>query len=106
MPLCGIGGIWSASPADHPGDQTMPHRILIADPLDPSGLQVLQQSGAEVKTLQADERPRLKEILADFDALVVRSSTKVTADLLAAGKRLRVVGRAGIGVDNVDVTAA
>jgi len=84
----------------------MPHRILIADPLDPSGLQVLQQSGAEVKTLQADERPRLKEILADFDALVVRSSTKVTADLLAAGKRLRVVGRAGIGVDNVDVTAA
>ncbi|HEV8631766.1 MAG TPA: hydroxyacid dehydrogenase, partial [Thermoanaerobaculia bacterium] len=84
----------------------MPHRILIADQLDPSGLEVLQQSGAEVKELAAAERSRLPEILADFDALVVRSSTKVTADLLRAGKRLKVVGRAGIGVDNVDVAAA
>lgn len=84
----------------------MSHRILIADPLDPSGLEVLEQSGAEVHTLAAADRPRLPEILADFDALVVRSSTKVTAELLAAGKRLKVVGRAGIGVDNVDVAAA
>jgi D-3-phosphoglycerate dehydrogenase len=84
----------------------MPHRILIADPLDASGLEVLQQSGAEVHILTAEERPRLEEILADFDALVVRSSTKVTAKLLAAGSRLKVVGRAGIGVDNVDVAAA
>ena len=84
----------------------MPHKILIADSLDPSGLQTLQESGAEVHELTADERPRLKEILADFDALVVRSSTKVTADVLRAGKRLKVVGRAGIGVDNVDVAAA
>ena len=84
----------------------MTHRILIADPLDPSGLEVLQQSGAEVHTLTTAERPRLAEILADFDALVVRSSTKVTAELLRAGKRLKVVGRAGIGVDNVDVAAA
>jgi D-3-phosphoglycerate dehydrogenase / 2-oxoglutarate reductase len=84
----------------------MPHRILIADQLDPSGLQVLRESGAEVKVLAADERPRLAEILADYDALVVRSSTKVTAELLRAGKRLKVVGRAGVGVDNVDVPAA
>ena len=83
-----------------------PHKILIADSLDPSGLAALQQSGAEVHELTAAERPRLREILADYDALVVRSSTKVTADLLRAGKRLKVVGRAGIGVDNVDVTAA
>jgi D-3-phosphoglycerate dehydrogenase len=84
----------------------MAHKILIADPLDPSGLEVLQQSGAEVKVLAAEERPRLCEILADYDALVVRSTTKVTAQVLRAGKRLKVVGRAGIGVDNVDVTAA
>jgi len=82
------------------------HKILIADSLDPSGLAALQASGAEVHELTAAERPRLREILADYDALVVRSSTKVTADLLRAGKRLKVVGRAGIGVDNVDVTAA
>ena len=48
----------------------------------------------------------MPEILADFDALVVRSSTQVTAELMRAGKRLKVVGRAGIGVDNVDVAAA
>ena len=82
------------------------HRILIADSLDPSGLALLEQSGAEVHQLTAEERPRLPEILADYDALVVRSSTQVTADLLRAGTRLKVVGRAGIGVDNVDVEAA
>ncbi len=82
------------------------HRILIADDLDPSGLELLQKSGVELYQLKKDERGRLPEILGDFDALVVRSATKVTADLLQAGKRLKVVGRAGIGVDNVDVAAA
>jgi phosphoglycerate dehydrogenase-like enzyme len=48
----------------------------------------------------------LLEIIGDFDALLVRSSTDVTADVLQAGKRLRVVGRAGVGVDNIDVEAA
>ncbi len=82
------------------------HRILIADPLDPSGLEILRGSGAEVRELQAAERPRLHEIIADFDALVVRSATQVDRALLAAGRNLKVVGRAGIGVDNVDVDAA
>jgi D-3-phosphoglycerate dehydrogenase len=84
----------------------MAQRILIADTLDPAGLSVFQQAGVEVHQLTAEERPRLAEIVADFDALVVRSSTQATADLLRAGKRLKVVGRAGIGVDNVDVAAA
>jgi len=82
------------------------HRILIADPLDPSGLALLADSGAEVVELREADRPRIAEIIADFDALVVRSATKVTAELLRAAKRLKVVGRAGIGVDNVDVAAA
>src|SRR5215210_5794212 len=82
------------------------HRILIADSLDPAGLELLRQSGADVRVVTAEEKPRLAEILPDYDALVVRSSTQVTADLLRAGKRLKVVGRAGIGVDNVDVAAA
>jgi len=82
------------------------HRILISDPLDPSGLAILRESGADLHLLTAEERPRLAELLPEYDALVVRSATKVTADLLAAGSRLRVVGRAGIGVDNVDVKAA
>jgi len=82
------------------------HRILISDSLDPSGLEILRASGAEVHELTSEERPRLHQIVADYDALVVRSMTKVDAALLKAGKRLKVVGRAGIGVDNVDVPAA
>jgi D-3-phosphoglycerate dehydrogenase len=81
-------------------------RILIADPLHPSGVALLRESGAEVHELTAEERPRLAELLPGFDALVVRSATRVTAELLAAGTQLKVVGRAGIGVDNVDVKAA
>jgi D-3-phosphoglycerate dehydrogenase / 2-oxoglutarate reductase len=82
------------------------HRILIADPLDASGLDILRASGAEVHELGKDERPRLHELIAGFDALVVRSMTQVDRALLAAGRNLKVVGRAGIGVDNVDVAAA
>ena len=82
------------------------HRILIADPLHASGISLLRESGAEVHELSAEDKPRLAQLLPDYDALVVRSATKVTAELLAAGERLRVVGRAGIGVDNVDVKAA
>src|SRR5262249_9614083 len=81
-------------------------RILVADSLDAGGLELLRAAGAHVHELAAAERPRLGEILADYDALIVRSSTQVTAELLAAGCRLKVVGRAGIGVDNVDVAAA
>jgi D-3-phosphoglycerate dehydrogenase len=82
------------------------HRILIADTIDSAGLELLQASGAEIRLVKDDERDRLAEILPGYDALVVRSATKVTADLLRAGKGLKVVGRAGIGVDNVDVEAA
>ncbi|MEM9294143.1 MAG: phosphoglycerate dehydrogenase [Acidobacteriota bacterium] len=82
------------------------HRILISDPLHPSGIEALGANGAEVRLLAPEEKSRLAEILPDYDALVVRSGTQVTAELLDAGKNLRVVGRAGIGVDNVDVAAA
>ena len=81
-------------------------KILVADPLQPSGIAILRRGGAEVHEVTAEERARLPELVADADALVVRSMTKVTADLLRAGKKLRVVGRAGVGVDNVDVEAA
>ncbi|MBP1643214.1 MAG: serA [Acidobacteria bacterium] len=82
------------------------HRILIADPLEKSGIDILRSAGAEVTVVESADRPRLKELIADADALVVRSATKVTRELLAAAPKLKVVGRAGIGVDNVDVPAA
>ncbi len=82
------------------------YKILVSDPIEATGLAQLRESGHEVTELPGEERHRLPELLPDYDALVVRSGTKVTADLLAAGKRLKVVGRAGIGVDNVDIDAA
>ncbi len=81
-------------------------RILLCDPLDPAGVGILTEAGADVHQLTDAERERLPELIEEFDAIVVRSRTKVTADLLRRGRRLKVVGRAGIGVDNVDVATA
>ncbi|HVS16021.1 MAG TPA: phosphoglycerate dehydrogenase [Thermoanaerobaculia bacterium] len=82
------------------------NRILITDSLEPSGIDLLREGGATVDVLTEEDRPRLLELIGDYDALVVRSATKVTRELLAAARSLRVVGRAGIGVDNIDVAAA
>jgi D-3-phosphoglycerate dehydrogenase len=82
-------------------------RILVSDKLDKQGLDILNAApGLEVDNnpgLPADE---LKKIIGNYEGLVIRSGTKVTADLLEAAHNLKIVGRAGIGVDNVDVEAA
>jgi D-3-phosphoglycerate dehydrogenase / 2-oxoglutarate reductase len=80
-------------------------RILVAEPLATEGLELLRRHH------QVDERlglPReeIAAILPDYDALVVRSQVKVDAELIAAGAKLLVIGRAGVGVDNVDLEAA
>ncbi len=83
------------------------YRVLVSDKLSDDGLEILRKTKGiitEVKTdLSSDE---LKSIIGQYDALVVRSSTKVTARVIEAADRLKVIGRAGIGVDNVDVPAA
>ena len=81
-------------------------RVLISDPMDPKAAEIFRANGVE-----ADERPdlsndELKAIIGDYDGLAIRSATKVTADLLDAATNLKVIGRAGIGVDNVDIAAA
>ncbi len=81
-------------------------KVLISDKLSAAAVQIFKERGIEtdVKTgLKPDE---LKSIVGGYEGLAIRSSTKVTKDILAAATRLRVVGRAGIGVDNVDVPAA
>ena len=80
-------------------------RILVADPLAEDGLDRLRRAG-EVTTAGKLTEAELVERIPEFDALVVRSETKVTAAVLEAGRKLRVVGRAGVGVDNIDVDAA
>lgn len=81
-------------------------KVLVAEPLSETGLAVLSRAGvpADVKTDLS--RDALLACIGEYDALVVRSATKVDRELLTAAKRLRVVGRAGVGLDNVDVRAA
>lgn len=82
-------------------------RILVADRLSPAGLDVLTRQKEFEVTAEGGMPPdELKEAVAGFDALIVRSSTKVTADIIAAAESLKVIGRAGIGVDNIDLGAA
>lgn len=84
-----------------------PFRILVSDKLGAAGLERLAQASDvtyDLKTGMSHEE--LLAIIPGYDALIVRSSTKVTADVLEAGVNLKVVGRAGMGVDNIDVTAA
>ena len=80
-------------------------KVLIADPLAQEGVDMLgEYAQVDVKTKQKPEE--IKAIIGDYDALIVRSQTKVTADIIEAAKKLQVIGRAGVGVDNIDIEAA
>ncbi len=84
---------------------TMP-KVLISDAMSPQAEQIFISRGVEV-TVKTDLKPEdLAKFINDFDGLAIRSSTKVTADILKGAKNLKVIGRAGIGVDNVDIPAA
>jgi D-3-phosphoglycerate dehydrogenase len=87
------------------GEASAP-RVLVAEPLSETGLSVLKAAGLEADVRTNLTREELLAAIGDYDALVVRSATKVDRELLTAGKKLRVVGRAGVGLDNVDVKAA
>jgi len=82
-------------------------RILVSDPLSEEGLKILKEIKefhVDIKTeLKADE---LKKTIKDYDALLVRSATKVTKEVIGAADKLKVIGRAGVGLDNVDLDAA
>lgn len=82
-------------------------RILISDDLSPEAKTILERiPGAEVEFKVGLKPDQLKEIIGGYDALAVRSATKVTADILAHAHKLKVIGRAGTGVDNIDLPAA
>ena len=83
-------------------------KIIICDPISPKGIALLQQR-PEFKVVVLPKRlpeAELIPLVADATALVVRSETKVSKAIIAAAKQLRVVGRAGVGVDNVDIDAS
>lgn len=85
---------------------TAPMKILISDSLSKQGVELLEQSGFTVVVKSKMPKEELFKEIQDADGLIVRSGTKVTAELIAAAQKLKVVGRAGSGLDNVDTPAA
>src|SRR5919108_765969 len=82
-------------------------KILVTDSLAPQGLAVFQRApGFEVDVRLGLKPPEIKKIVADYEGWVIRSGTKVTAELIEAARKLKVIGRAGVGFENVDVDAA
>src|SRR5499433_2366941 len=86
----------------------MTPKVLISDALSPAAVQIFRDRGVEVdfQPKLGGDKEKLADVIGDFDGLAVRSATKVTPKVLEQAKRLKVIGRAGIGVDNVDIPAA
>lgn len=81
-------------------------KVLISDKMDPKAAQIFRERGVEVDEITGKTPEEVIAIIGDYDGLAIRSSTKVTKAILDAATNLKVVGRAGIGVDNVDIPAA
>ena len=86
----------------------MAPRVLVSDKLSKTAVQIFKDHGIDVD-YQPDlgkDKEKLLEIIGNYDGLAIRSATKATAKILEKATRLKVIGRAGIGVDNVDISAA
>ena len=81
-------------------------KVLISDKMDPNAAVIFRERGCEVDEITGKTPEELKEIIGQYDGLAIRSSTKVTREILDAATNLKVIGRAGIGVDNVDIPSA
>ena len=83
-------------------------KVLISDALSPAAVQIFKDRGVEVdfQPNLGKDKDKLAEIIGNYDGLAIRSATKATAKILEKAKNLKVIGRAGIGVDNVEIPAA
>jgi len=83
-------------------------KVLVSDKLSPTAVQIFKDNGVEVDYLPdlGKDKDKLFEVIGQYDGLAIRSATKVTEKILSAATNLKVIGRAGIGVDNVDIPAA
>ena len=80
-------------------------KVLITDKINDLAVKIVQRI-ADVDNLPTMDEDKLCEIIGEYDALLVRSQTKVTAKIIEAAKNLKIIGRAGVGVDNIDINAA
>jgi D-3-phosphoglycerate dehydrogenase len=81
-------------------------KVLVCDPIDEEGIKMLKEKGFVVDYKPNITAQELKNVVANYDALLVRSRTKVTKEIIEAGKNLKAIGRAGVGLDNIDLEAA
>ncbi|MCX7988814.1 MAG: phosphoglycerate dehydrogenase [Thermodesulfovibrio sp.] len=81
-------------------------KVLVSDNISQKGLEILRKAGLEVDVKTGLKTEELKAIIGEYDALIIRSATKVTAEIIEVADKLKVIGRAGTGVDNVDKVAA
>ncbi|MBU1253040.1 MAG: phosphoglycerate dehydrogenase, partial [Alphaproteobacteria bacterium] len=81
-------------------------KVLISDKMDPNAARIFTERGCEVDVKTGMTPEELKACIGEYDGLAIRSSTTVTPEIIAAATKLKVIGRAGIGVDNVDIPAA
>ena len=84
----------------------MKKKVLVSDSLSEHGIQILRQAGLEVDVKVGMKPEELKACIAQYHGIVIRSATKVTAEIIEAAENLKVIGRAGSGLDNVDKAAA
>ncbi|MEK6693952.1 MAG: phosphoglycerate dehydrogenase, partial [Nitrospirota bacterium] len=81
-------------------------KILVSDNLSKQGVEILQKAGLTVDVKTKMSKDELLREIKDYEGLIVRSATKVTAEVIAAADKLRIIGRAGSGLDNVDIAVA
>jgi len=81
-------------------------KVLVTDPLEQEGVQILKDAGFEVTESRKLAPEKLCEMIEGYDAVIVRSATKITRDVVGKGKNLKIIGRAGVGLDNIDIEAA
>src|ERR1700722_8683899 len=84
----------------------MKPKVLISDALSPAAVKIFQERGVEVDLKSGIKTDELKSIIGQYDGLAIRSATKVIPEIISAATNLKIIGRAGIGVDNVDVPTA
>ena len=81
-------------------------KVIITDPISPSGISLLAKAGFEVLQLHNSSENEIKKASVDADGWIVRSGTKINEKMIQAAKKLKAIGRAGVGVDNIDIDEA